>query len=93
MKTTIKLPKFLSIGDEHRFFNALEINSAVTKAQGLGRALKLTIDGRKLTKSNTRELIALFCRYGIDLTFLKTLVSRRDWGWINDSESYWNEKS
>lgn len=59
MDIKIPLVRFLSKGDEHRFFGALDDIAAIKGYAGSGRELVLKIDRRILDAVMLRELIAL----------------------------------
>ena len=81
----LELQEFYSSGDEARFFAGLNAIKAVKDLRGRGTALLVTLDRRKLSRDDLRELIALVRRYRISRKPLKPLAKRfklfSDPGW------------
>ncbi|WP_409279589.1 hypothetical protein [Pseudomonas defluvii] len=89
MEVKIKLVRFLSKGDERRFFLGLNEILAVKSCSGLGCFLVVKIDRRVLSNAMTKELIALLSRYGICLAPLSVLADSKKFSWIKDPGFYW----
>jgi hypothetical protein len=91
MQIEIHLSSFYSLGDERRFFRALEGITAIKHVKGVGRGLLIDIDLRYLSEDALRDMIALFWRYGIVLVPLRALASRKRYAWLSDEQAYWYE--
>jgi hypothetical protein len=87
----IHLSSFCSLGDEWRFFGALEGVTAIRHVQGVGRGLLIDIDLRYLSEDALRDMIALFWRYGIVLAPLQVLATRKRFAWLSDEQSCWRK--
>lgn len=91
MKIIIKEPaSYLSEGDEGVFFNWLESVDAVKNVVGCSTGLELTL-AEPVDDSSLRELIALMTRYGVDLKWLRSFVTKENEGWFASSKTYWHK--
>ena len=91
MQIEIGLSSFYSLGDERRFFKALEGMAAIKHVQGVGRGLLLDIDLRYLSEDALLDMIALFWRYGVVLAPLQALATRKRFAWLSDEQAYWHK--
>ncbi|MFM0185712.1 hypothetical protein PQR37_18270 [Paraburkholderia nemoris] len=91
MQIEIRLSSFYSLGDERRFFKALQGITAIKHVQGVGRGLLIDIDLRYLSEDALRDMIALFWRYGIVLVPLQVLATRKSFAWLSDERAYWHK--
>ncbi|WP_155624483.1 hypothetical protein [Burkholderia diffusa] len=89
MDIRISLVRFLSKGDEQRFFCGLDGISAIKGYVGSGRELIVKIDRRVLDASMLREFIALLSRYNTDISALSVLASSKKFAWLKDPRCYW----
>ena len=89
MNVEIALGSFYHQKDEDRLFRAFEENSAVTKVEGAGVNLILSIEMKKLNTEELKDLIALLFRYQIPLAPLYFLADRKRFSWLNDPTKYW----
>ena len=93
--TTIELRasevRFYSVGDESAFFGWLRSLPCVERFEGRGRVLHLWINARRVDEDALRELLALFHRYGVDLTQLAVLDRDEFADWFRREDAYWHE--
>ncbi len=80
---------FLSDGDERSFFGWVESVPGVKSVQGRGRALLITFAGKRLPDESLREVIALFFRYGVEMTQLADLLTEGNRAWFANPKAYW----
>lgn len=90
MKLMIDLNSFYSAGDEHRFFQGLDDNAAVSGYRGIARQLEVSIVLKRLNRDTLRELIALLYRYQIPLIPLAPLAKSTRFAWVEDERWYWH---
>ncbi|MBB1626447.1 hypothetical protein [Achromobacter sp. UMC71] len=91
MDVKIPLVRFLSPGDEQRFFDALTAIPAIKNHTGKGPDFTLKIDRRRLSTAMLRELLALLVRYGADLSALCPLAREKKFWWLNEPGNYWHK--
>src|SRR5450830_749147 len=89
MDVEIALGFFYHKKDEYRLFRAFEENKAVTKVEGAGVNLIISIEMKKLNKEELKDLIALLFRYQIPLAPFYLLADRKRFSWLNDPTKYW----
>lgn len=91
MDVEIDLPSFLSSGDELRFFQGLKDLMAIREFHINDKRLLLRMEIRFLTRSASREFIALLTRYQISLMPLQCLsVTNKKFVWLADPGEYWH---
>lgn len=83
---------FLSDGDERSFFGWIERVPGVKSVQGRGRALLITFARTRLPDESLREVIALFFRYGVEMTQLADLLTEANRAWFASPRAYWHRK-
>lgn len=92
MDVEIDLPLFLSGGDESRFFQGLRDLMAIREFQVSGRRLLLRVEIRFLTRTASKEFIALLTRYQVSLVPLQFLsVTNKKFAWLADPAEYWHQ--
>ena len=92
MEVEIDLPSFLTAGDEQRFFQGLRDLTAIREFQMHGGRLLLRMEIRFLTKSASREFIALLTRYRVSLVPLRCLsATNKKFAWLADPREYWHQ--
>lgn len=92
MEVEIDLPSFLTAGDEQRFFQVLRDLTAIREFQMHDGRLLLRMEIRFLTKSASREFIALLTRYRVPLAPLRCLsVTNKKFAWLADRQEYWHQ--
>lgn len=74
--------------DEDAFFTWLKSIGCVDEVRGVGRELHIEV--RPPKDSELRELIALFCRYGIEQRQLAEFLTTQNASWFRDNRAaYW----
>ena len=92
MDLEIDLPSFLSGGDELRFFQALKDLTAIREFQVSEGRLLLRVEIRFLTRTASKEFIALLTRYQVSLVPLQFLsVTNKKFAWLADPGEYWHQ--
>ncbi|MCE2859137.1 MAG: hypothetical protein LW731_04735 [Oxalobacteraceae bacterium] len=92
MEVEIDLPSFLTAGDEQRFFQGLKDLTAIREFQMNDGRLLLRMEIRFLTKSASREFIALLTRYQVSLAPLRCLSeTNKKFIWLADAHEYWHQ--
>jgi len=92
MEVEIDLPSFLTAGDEQRFFQGLKDLTAIREFQMHSGRLLLRMEIRFLTKSASREFIALLTRYQVSLAPLRCLsATNKKFAWLADPCEYWHQ--
>jgi hypothetical protein len=75
--------------DEIAFFDWLNRLDCVKEYRGQAHDLVITLK-RPPTKSDLRDLIALFFRYRADLRQLAQLETKSNRQWLRNPDAYWN---
>ena len=81
---------YRSSHDEAAFFEWLNKIPAVRSFEGALRTLCITVDASADDES-VYELLALFCRYHVDLSQLRVFDTDRIGEWFRKPDSYWYE--
>lgn len=84
--------RFRSEHDEHAFFEWINKLSCIKSVRGEGAILNITLDRRKVNDPALRELLALFARFGIDMTQLARFETPSNRSWFLRPGSYWFRK-
>lgn len=84
---------YLSIIDEDLFFEWIKRIPSIIKFNGLGDELYLHISSTTIAEGDLRELLALFCRYNIDMKQLRVFLNaaNKDW-FFENKEAYWHKQ-
>jgi len=92
MDFEIDLPSFLSSGDEQRFFQGLKDLPAIREFQVSDGRLLLRMEVRFLTRTVSKDFIALLTRYQVSLVPLQCLsVTNKKFAWLADPAEYWHQ--
>lgn len=92
MKISIHEAEYLSENDECRFYDGLKALSGFIQAYGSLETLHIELVNY-LSDEDLRELLALFSRYGIELSQLKSFLTEQNRHWFYDIHTaYWHEK-
>lgn len=92
MDFEIDLPSFLSNGDELRFYQGLKDLAAVREFRVSEGRLLLRMEIRFLTRTVSRDFIALLTRYQVPLAPLKCLSeTNKKFAWLADPGEYWHQ--
>jgi hypothetical protein len=89
LKITVEGPWFFSTRDEDVFFSWLNSVTAVIGVSGRGTDLEITLAGRRLSRRDLREMLAIFHRYGIGKRVLRQFDTPR-FTWFRDPKKYWH---
>jgi hypothetical protein len=81
--------QYLSPGDEDAFFRWLHAIPGVQTVEGQGRELFIRLRSAKLGSGALRELIALYTRYGGNLSELAVFENSSNRQWFRDKKAYW----
>ncbi len=84
--------RFFSKYDEDQLFGWLDKLECVAGYRGHGIDLLIDIKDDKLDDTSLRELLALFWRYGIDMSQLAAFESDANRAWFRDPGAYWYSK-
>ena len=82
---------FLSAGDEAAFFAWVGGIEGVRGIVGDGDTIRVQVP-HLLSDASLRELLAVFCRYDIDMTQLAQFASASNAAWFTEPNSYWHER-
>lgn len=83
---------YLSDHDEAVFFEWLGSLKAVTSVRGEPRTEEISVLPERLTDDELRELIALFTRYGVEMSQLSVFRTAKNASWFARPTSYWFKK-
>lgn len=83
---------YLSDHDEAVFFEWLRRLKAVSSVRGELRTEEITVVPSRLTDDELRELLALFTRYGVEMSQLSVFRTARNASWFARPTSYWFKK-
>lgn len=75
--------------DEEAFFEWLDKLPCISRVEGVGCSLYLTVNTDALDEDALRELLALFRRYGINMRVLLAFDRPEFADWFHDQEAYW----
>lgn len=81
--------RFYSEGDEAAFFEWLDKISSITGYTGSGPDLLISVDRQRVDEEALREMLALFCRYKIDMSQLSLFDVEQFSEWFRAPNSYW----
>lgn len=84
--------RYGSAGDEAAFFSWLQSISGVKAVRGVGRELHIELHSQQLTQEYLRELLALYARYGGEMSELVMFATPDNAHWFTDPLSPWFEK-
>lgn len=91
MEVEIDLPCFLSTGDQQRFFQALKDLTAIREFQVNDKRLLLRLEIRFLTRTASRDFMALLTRYQVSLVPLQCLsATNKKFAWLANPQEYWH---
>jgi len=80
--------KYRSDNDERAFFEWLQRIEGVTRFEGVGRELRIDVSP-EIDEWGLRDLIALFFRYGIDVTQIPKVFPVDEHPWLHQDTAYW----
>lgn len=83
---------FLSPWDEGSFFQRLRRLRCVETFGGEGTELRMVVRSGSLSDANLRELLALFFRYGVEMTQLAAFETDGNRSWFRSSTKYWHRR-
>ena len=83
---------YYSQADEKAFFDRLNELRCVKSVRGAPDGLHVVLS-RPPTEMQLRELIALLCRYGLDMRPLAALRTERNAAWfVKDRKTFWHAR-
>ena len=82
---------FRSPNDEAAFFGWLDRISSVTKYEGQGDTLYISVRKSQVDEEQLTDLLALFFRYQVDMKQLVALEKPEFSTWLRDKKAYWAE--
>lgn len=80
---------FYSQVDESFFFNWLNVIAGIIEVSGVRDTIIIDVVSN-INDDSLRELIALFTRYGLDLSQLRKFVSDSNARWFDDPMMFWH---
>lgn len=83
--------RFFSQGDEAAFFGWLNSQPFVVHIEGRGSTLFIKVDLSAVDEDGLRELLALFRRYGVDLSQLIVFDRDEFAEWFRRADAYWHQ--
>lgn len=90
---TCKSIWYYSQGDETAFFEWIKRISCIDKFDGIQDELYLYIKNKMIEDSALRELLALFCRYNIEMKQLSVFLNSKNKEWFFESkEAFWHKR-
>ena len=90
MQIRVQGPTYFSENDETAMFEWLGRIAVVRDVTGERGDLIIVLK-RAPTGNQLRDLLALFCRYRMDMTPLAVLRTAKNQSWFSDPGSYWFE--
>ena len=84
--------RFYSACDEDLFFAWIGKIPCISKCEGKGVELFLTVDRDRVEDGCLREMLALFLRYEVDMGQLSDFMTEKNASWFFNKNSYWYEK-
>lgn len=88
----VQLPVFLSMHDEAVLFGWLEEIKGVKDVHGEGTGVRVVFRRAHLSDDDLRELLALFCRYGMEMRDLARFETPRNRKWFRVPGKYWHAR-
>ncbi len=82
---------YWAYSDEKAFFTWLESISGVVSVKGIGRELFIHLRSRRMSRTALMDLIAIYKRYGGDLSQLAQLLTPENEHWFKDPIMYWHK--
>ena len=82
---------FYSYSDEKSFFQWLESVSGVTRVNGTAEGLVIHLRSSRLSKSAFYDLIAIYQRYGGDMTQLAQFIPPASADYFKSPKMYWHK--
>ena len=83
---------YWAYSDEKAFFTWLESITGVTRVEGIGRELFIHLRSRQLSRTAIMDLIAIYKRYGGDLSQLAQFVTPKNEYWLKDPKMFWHKE-
>ena len=83
---------YFSQSDEEAFFRWLESIPCVKSFKGMGTSLFIELDETLLNRECLQELLALYYRFGNDMSVFQQFSKLDGYEWILNSKAYWYEK-
>lgn len=80
--------KYGSYNDERAFFEWLERIKGIERFEGIGHELRIHVS-QNIDEPGLLDLIALFYRYGVDLTQIPKIFSAHAHPWLRQDTAYW----
>jgi hypothetical protein len=80
---------YFSQSDENAFFSWLRSIPCVKDFKGVGTSLSIEIDEAKLDRECLQELLALYFRFGNDMSVFQKISEMEHYDWIRNPNSYW----
>ena len=77
---------FYSQNDETSFFEWLKRIVAINEIEGVGNEIRLHIENASIDDESLRDLIAIFYRYGIELTQLSQFKNKDNEEWFYENK-------
>lgn len=82
---------YMSQGDESAFFTWLSSIPGVVSVVGSGRELHIRLRSIRLSQHGLRELIALYTRYGGELSELAQFANKANSAWFKAPNAFWHQ--
>jgi hypothetical protein len=82
---------FYSYSDEKSFFQWLESVSGVSRVEGTADGLVIHLRSSRLSKSAFYDLIAIYQRYGGDMTQLAQFIPPASANYFKSPNTYWHK--
>lgn len=83
---------YWAYSDEKAFFTWLESITGVKRVEGVGRELFIHLRSRKISRTAFLDLIAIYKRYGGDMSQLAQLLTPENKHWLKDPKMYWHKE-
>ena len=80
---------YYSRSDEATFFRWLQSIPGVIGIRGQGQELIILLKSKKLSQTALRELLALYRRYGGDMSELEQFANDTNRSWFQNPDAYW----
>jgi hypothetical protein len=80
---------YYSRSDEAAFFGWLQSIPGVTGIRGQGQEIVIRLKSKKLSQTALRELLALYRRYGGDMSELQQFANDTNCSWFQNPDAYW----
>ena len=82
---------FRSRKDESAFFSWISDIEGVLDVAGAGDSVHIKVH-QPMPDESLRELLAVFCRYDIDMTQLAQFASQSNVAWFAKKNAYWHNR-